>query len=77
MSEAAGPTTCGGRNIARSRFCGCWLHLIWFATSLVAEPWHWPALAAVAWDLYGLLGTVTAELTALRAQLHTMRSLAA
>jgi hypothetical protein len=35
------------------------------------------ALAAVAWDLYGLLGTVTAELTALRARLHTMRSLAA
>ena len=35
------------------------------------------ALAAVAWELYGLLGTVAAELTALRARLHNMHCLAA
>ncbi len=28
------------------------------------------ALAALAWELYGLLGTVAADLTALRARLH-------
>lgn len=35
------------------------------------------ALAAVAWELYGLLGTVAAELTALRARLHHMHGMAA
>jgi hypothetical protein len=35
------------------------------------------ALAALAWELYGLLGTVTADLTALRARLHNTHGLAA
>jgi hypothetical protein len=35
------------------------------------------ALAAVAWELYGLLGTVAAELTAARACLHHMHRPAA
>ncbi len=35
------------------------------------------ALAALAWELYGLLGTVAADLTALRARLHNMHGLAA
>jgi hypothetical protein len=30
-------------------------------------------LAAVAWELYGLLGTVSAELTALRARFRRIR----
>ena len=35
------------------------------------------ALAAVAWELYGLLGTVAAELAAARARLHHLHCLAA
>jgi len=35
------------------------------------------ALAALAWELYGLLGTLTADLTALRARLHNTHGLAA
>jgi hypothetical protein len=35
------------------------------------------ALAALAWELYGLLGTVVAELEALRARLHNMHGRAA
>ena len=35
------------------------------------------ALVAVAWELYGLLGTLTADLTALRARLHNTHGLAA
>jgi len=35
------------------------------------------ALAALAWELYGLLGAVAADLTALRARLHNTHGLAA
>jgi len=35
------------------------------------------ALAVVAWELFGLLGTGAAELTAARALLHQMHCLAA
>ena len=35
------------------------------------------ALAAPAWELYGLLGSVTADSTALRARLHNTHGLAA
>ena len=34
-------------------------------------------LAVLAWELYGLLGTVAADLTTLRARLHNTHGLAA
>jgi hypothetical protein len=34
------------------------------------------ALAVLGWELYGLLGTVAAELAALRARLHNIHGLA-
>jgi len=41
------------------------------------EAWDADALAALAWELYGLLGTVAADLTALRARLHNTHGQAA